>query len=119
MRLDCRDSSAAADAVNLGAGAFPPRPLFFGEENPMKNDFGLSKMDQLKTEAQMIFCRAYPRGYPLGQIRRMILTRFTDAGVLPPADVMAYAMPGLSDCMISDWDSGLDTSKQWLKKLDF
>lgn len=84
----------------------------------MRNDLGLSKTDRLKAEAEAIFCRAYPRGYPLGEIRRVIVKRFEKAGVMPPADVLAYAVPGLSDRMVSDWESELDTTEPWLKTLD-
>ena len=84
----------------------------------MNRDFGLSKMDRLKAEAETIFCNAYPRGYPLGKIRRLIIRRFEKAGVLAPSDVLAYAMPGLSDRMVSDWKAELDTNMDWLKTLD-
>lgn len=84
----------------------------------MQNDFGLSKMDRLKAEAEAIFAYAYPRGYSLGRIRKVILKRFEKAGVLPPVDVLAYAMPGLSDRMVLDWESGLDTSEPWLTNLE-
>lgn len=84
----------------------------------MQNDFGLSKMDRLKAESETLFWNAYSRGYPLGRIRDVIVNQFKKAGVLPPIDVLAYAVPGLSDRMVSDWESGLDTTESWFKSLE-
>ena len=75
-------------------------------------------LEKLQHRAARIWGIGYANGVPLKNIRRVILREFEKIGAPPPRDVLAFAVPGLSDAYIADWESGLDTTAEWFRQLD-
>lgn len=67
-------------------------------------------LDRMQPKAARLFSLGYLNGAPLGNIRRAIVRECEKAGVEPPKDVLAFALPGFSDAYVADWESGMEVS---------